>query len=257
MSIYKNIALGLMTAGIIATSTAASAEFSANVAMTTDYRFRGIDQNDENFAIQGGFDYSHKSGFYAGLWASSVDFQIQTVDDASAELDIYAGFGSEFGNGIGWDVGVIRYEYPGADGSLNYDFTELYGGLSYKWFSAKYSHSGNYFADSGSGNYFEVAADIELPQGFGLGLHVGHQSIEDNYMTDSPTFFGVDDYTDWKVALSKELGGFGFELAYVDTNLSKKECFPAAGVPTPGPAALGGGIDWCDSTVIFTVSKEF
>ena len=59
--------------------------------MTTDYRFRGISQNDEDFAIQGGFDYAHDSGFYAGLWASNVDFQIQTVDDASAELDIYAG----------------------------------------------------------------------------------------------------------------------------------------------------------------------
>ena len=158
-----------VVAGAIAAPSVATAEdgFSANVAMTTDYRFRGISQNDKDFAIQGGFDYAHDSGFYAGIWASSVDFQIQTVDDASSEVDLYAGFSGDFGNGLGYDVGVLTYQYPNADSSLDYDFTEVYGKLSYKWTdaletTAQLAYTSDYFGGSDDATYFSVAADYEV-----------------------------------------------------------------------------------------------
>ncbi|TNF92013.1 MAG: hypothetical protein EP297_14285 [Gammaproteobacteria bacterium] len=223
-------------AAALMTSLAAEAEFSANVAMTTDYRFRGISQTDEDFAIQGGFDYAHDSGFYAGVWGSNVDFQVQTVDDASAELDIYGGYGGEFGNGIGYDVGILHYEYPNADSSLDYDFTEVYGSLSYKWFTVSYAHTDDYFGGSGDGDYLNLAADVELDGGWGIGGSVGHQSVEEN------STWGTPDWNDYKLYVSKEIGGFGLEAAYVDTDLSKRDCW---------------GTDWCESTITFTVSKEF
>ena len=37
-----------------------------NVGAVTDYRFRGISQTGFNPAVQGGIDFSHKSGFYLG-----------------------------------------------------------------------------------------------------------------------------------------------------------------------------------------------
>ena len=46
---------------LLMTSLSAQAELSANVAITTDYSFRGISQNDEAMAIQGGFDYAHEN----------------------------------------------------------------------------------------------------------------------------------------------------------------------------------------------------
>ena len=49
-------------------------QISGNVALTTDYRFRGISQSDEELAIQGGFDAEFGPGFYIGTWGSSVDF---------------------------------------------------------------------------------------------------------------------------------------------------------------------------------------
>ena len=62
----------------IATAQAEEAKsphsFSANVTAVSDYVFRGITQTDSHPAIQGGFDYAHASGLYAGLWASNVDF---------------------------------------------------------------------------------------------------------------------------------------------------------------------------------------
>jgi len=60
-------------------------EFSANVALSTDYMYRGGSQTNEQPAISGGFDYAHSSGVYAGLWASNVDFG----DSANIEFDFY------------------------------------------------------------------------------------------------------------------------------------------------------------------------
>ncbi|MBS0309234.1 MAG: hypothetical protein JSS58_09715, partial [Proteobacteria bacterium] len=46
--------------------------FTGNVTVATDYRFRGISQTFKQPTVQGGFDYSHSSGFYLGNWNSNV-----------------------------------------------------------------------------------------------------------------------------------------------------------------------------------------
>ena len=48
-------------------SSSLQAGFSANVAFTNDYIWRGMTQSNGT-AIQGGFDYESESGFYAGIW---------------------------------------------------------------------------------------------------------------------------------------------------------------------------------------------
>ncbi len=106
---------------------------SANVGLFSDYIFRGISFTDEKPAIQGGFDYAHSSGLYAGTWASNLSIDGET----NIEIDIYGGFANEFGeSGIGYDVGMVRYIYPGTNSDQDIDYNEYYGGLSYSYFSA-------------------------------------------------------------------------------------------------------------------------
>lgn len=83
---------GLALIGGLAVSTSLFAEVSANVALTTDYIFRGISQSDEHPAIQVGFDYTHDAGVFAGVWGSTVDFD--DGGQASMELDYYVGYGA-------------------------------------------------------------------------------------------------------------------------------------------------------------------
>ena len=68
--------------------------FTANVGVVSDYLFRGISQTKGAPAIQGGFDYSHSSGLYAGTWLSSVSWYSDTVAGASksVEFDVYGGY---------------------------------------------------------------------------------------------------------------------------------------------------------------------
>ena len=60
------------------------ASVSANVTFATDYIWRGMTQTGGDPAVSGGFDYAADSGFYAGIWGSNVNFNI---DGAGSELD--------------------------------------------------------------------------------------------------------------------------------------------------------------------------
>jgi len=224
----------LMTASPLAISTAAAeVTLSGNVALTTDYVYRGVSQTDSGPAIQGGFDLEHSSGFYAGIWASNLDFG----DDADIEIDYYAGFGGEFSNNIGYDVGVIYYAYPDSDAADagDYDFTEVYGSLSYDFGPAALTgglaFSSDFFGGTDDATYAYVDVDVPLPSDFSLGLHYGDQSIDQG-----------TDYNDWKIGLSKSWNGFDFALDYTDTDLNDRtDC---------------GDANICDDRVIFTVSKS-
>lgn len=126
----------------------ASAQMSSNMALTSNYKFRGQDQDasksaDFKPALQGGFDYAFSSGFYVGNWNSSVNW----LAGNSLEVDVYGGYKRELSPGLAYDVGVVAYAYPGASSA---NTTEVYGGLSYGPVSAKYSQtvSSQYFGGS-------------------------------------------------------------------------------------------------------------
>jgi len=203
----------LLAASTISFQALATEGLSANVAMSSNYLWRGVSQTDNAVAISGGIDYEHQSGFYVGTWTSNVDFG----DDTSAELDLYLGFGGELGQGFGYDVGYIYYAYPDSNqtnSSNEYDFGEIYGSLSYSYFSI----SANYGVNSDDGAklydsalYISADAEFEVAEGLILGLHVGDYSFDNEY--DSA------DYTDYGVSLSKD----GFTLAISDTDMDNHD----------------------------------
>ncbi len=167
-------------------SSAAIAEVSANIGVTSNYIWRGVTQSSDQASVSGGVDYAHDSGLYLGTWTANMS--------AGAELDLYLGFAGEAGP-LGYDVGYIQYMYPNDD---TLDFGEAYVGVSYSLFSTKVSY------DSENKNmYAEVGLDFDLGEGFGVGLHGG------SYDFDAGT-----DYTDYSVSLSKD----DFTLAVSDTS---------------------------------------
>ena len=95
-----------MLAALQAAPAIVSADVSSNVSASSNYLFRGVTQTDGAAAVQGGLDYEHASGFYAGGWGSNVDFG----DGTSYELDLYAGFSGSVEE-LGYDVGYIYWVY--------------------------------------------------------------------------------------------------------------------------------------------------
>lgn len=96
---------------------------TGNVALTSDYRFRGISQTIGKPAIQGGMTVGHSSGLYATVWSSSVEF-----DGTSQEVDLSAGWSGEIASGLTFDGGLLYYAYPGAN--YDSDFFEPYASIS-------------------------------------------------------------------------------------------------------------------------------
>ena len=231
----------LIAAAVATVSLPALAEISGNVALTTDYRFRGWSQTTSDPAVQGGFDYNHDSGFYVGTWGSNVEFA------GSLELDYYAGFANDINDSIGYDVGVIYYDYPGGDlGGVDPEFWEVYGGLSGDLgpvsLSGTISYSDDYFGETGKAWYYDLGASYGLPYDISLNAHFGYQTIDDGSIKDDGFFSSdEDDYKDWSIGVTKTMWDLDFDLSYIDTNLSDSDCF---------------GNNVCDSTVVFSISKS-
>lgn len=140
----------LSVALVAALPLLASAQLTGNVSLTTNYKFRGQDQDASRVkavkpAIQGGFDYSFgESGWYVGNWNSSVDW----LPGNSIEMDFYGGYKFKAGD-VDLDLGALTYAYPG--NSVG-NTTELYGAATYGPLTAKYSHtiSKDYFGWAGA-----------------------------------------------------------------------------------------------------------
>lgn len=211
---------GAFAAPAFADDAAASPHtVTANVALTSDYIFRGISQSQHKPAIQGGFDYSHSSGLYAGTWASNVDW-VTSKDNNSMEWDFYGGFRGGFADDFSYDVGLLNYYYPGDfNGSADTpDTTEVYASIGWKFISLKYNYSvskhifawaGTNGEDTRGSGYLDLSANYDLGGGWGVNAHVGHQTIRHN--SDAS-------YTDWKLGATKDVGFGVVGLAYTDTN---------------------------------------
>ncbi len=209
--------------------------FSANIGFVSDYAYRGISQTNERAAVQGGFDYAHDSGFYAGVWGTNISWLADANDDVSSslEVDFYAGYAKEFGD-FGVDVGLLQYVYPGSypHGFNDPNTLEGYVGLSWKFVSFKYSQSfTDLFGteDSKGSQYLDLSASYEIIDGLSLDAHYGRQRIT------GP----AKSYADWKVGATYNFKGFDIGLHYVDTDMKDKDDFDA------------------DARYILSVSKSF
>lgn len=229
---------------------------TGNMAITTDYRFRGISQTfGEGFfvvgpAIQGGIDYSHSSGLYLGNWNSNVSGN-QYPNGASIEMDFYGGWKYAWGD-FGLDVGAIYYAYPGGtelsgvntSGASTFTTVknfEAYVGGSWKWFSAKYFYS---FTD-----YFGLSQDVVTqlcnptksgctklgPNGDTEGTQYltgafNYEVVPKLTLTATVGYTWVGhynklDYFDYKVGLTYDLAGWLLGASIIGTDANKNYWF--------------------------------
>ncbi len=228
-------------------------ELSANVALTSDYVFRGFSQSGEHAAIQGGFDATYGM-LYTGVWASSLDFGGNAAGNiADIELDIYAGITPSFGP-IDLDLGVIAYFYPDAnDTGAELDFVEFKGGATVKpvdgvSLGGTVYYSPEYTGKAGEVWTLEGKVEVELPK---LGpvsptfsALVGTTIGEDNN-ANFAIAFNDNDYVYWNVGVALAYDKFSVDLRYWDTDVSN-----AGGFCT-------GQVFQCDSRFAATISASF
>jgi len=179
-SVMKGMVAGLA----LAASAPVFASQSANVALTSDYLFRGVTQTANAAALQGGYDYDFENGFAVGVWGSNVS--------AGLEYDLYGSYSGTSGD-FGYSVSYFMYNYT--DASFGPNATEPAVGVSYKDASLTYYIGDGY-------NYMDLGYGTDV-SGVGLSLHYG-----------STTASGTALATDYSLGASKTFGGYDVGLTY-------------------------------------------
>lgn len=212
-----------------------------NLGATTDYRYRGISQTRLKPTVQGGIDFSHKSGVYLGAWGSGIKWIKDGGGDASVELDLYGGYKATVG-AIGYDLGVLTYQYPSNKLNPSANTTELYGAATLGPATLKYSHSVSNlfgFANSKNSGYLDLSASFDLGDGWSLAPHVGRQRVAHNSLYS---------YTDYSLAVNKDIDGLVLSATLVGTDADQ------AAYTT---SAAAGGKFLGKSGLLLSVKKNF
>ena len=183
----------LLTAGA---ASAQNADVSFNANLTSDYVFRGFSQTDTNPAFQLGADLT-AGAFYAGAWASNVDFG----DDTKAEFDIYGGVRGETA-GYEWDLGLVGYDYLEIKAAASRAIGPATLGLAVYY-------SPDFFGVDEAATYVELNGEWAVTEKVSLSGAVGEQYLD-----------VTDDYATWNLGVGYALTDVvGVDLRYHDTNV--------------------------------------
>jgi hypothetical protein len=247
---------------------------SGSATLTSDYRFRGVSQSDEGFAVQGGFTVAHSSGLYVGAWGSNLAGW-GTFGGPNLELDLIAGYKFPVGQGT-LDAGLTWYMYPG--GAAVTDFAELYvklsgavgpvsltAGVAY---APQQEALGNVFFNGAraaaglpndpgdkednlylSGDAVYAIADTPVSLKAHIGYSDGNPGLGPNGTSVAPT--GA--YFDWLLGIDvTPIEHLTLSAAYVDTDISRA----GSAYLLPNFSALNGD-QIADAAVVFSITAAF
>lgn len=222
-----------------------TSRWTGSAGIVSNYRFRGISQTDRHGAVQAGVEFDVAGGGYVGGWGSNVSWLSDASTPAApissrVELDLYAGWRGRFGGDGSWDIGVIRYQYPGSypAGFISPHTTEGYAALGWRGLTLKYSHAlTSLFGVAGStgSRYLELAWSRELAPNWQFDAHLGRQQVQ---------HLSAAAYTDWKLGVTRRFGhGWSAALGYVDSSASRAIYTNARGHYLGGATAVLG-VGW-------------
>lgn len=218
-----------------------SDNLSGHIGVYSRYVGRGRVQSDDSPALQGSINYNHKltddTRLFFGVWGSNAD--LNDGNQAEVEFDLSAGISHTIDK-LTLQAAFIRYIYPGAADSLDYDYNEIFGAIEYDFgvFSTglHVKYSPEFFGSSGEAVYYRAHVSVPLPHDFSTDFYLGRQEV------DRWNEFGFRDYNHWSVALNYDVQeDLRLSVEYKDTDISTNAC----------PQ------DWCDSLVVFGITKTF
>lgn len=180
---------------------------SANFTLASDYILDGVSQTDSSPATQGGVDYAHSSGAYAGIWASNVDFG----DAAREEIDYYVGFSNQISEALGYNTAVYYYQYTNVEHATDYNYFELLFGVSVgDDTGVDFYYSDDEDVWGAPATRVHLWHDVDLGNDYGLGFTFGYDGVENS----------TDDNFFWRVGVSKAIDIWTVAVDYWDTSTS-------------------------------------
>lgn len=214
---------------VLCTSASADSSWSFTLTGASNYLFNGVSQTDKNPALQPGLTWDAGNGFYAGSWASNVDFG----EGTKLEWDAYIGYYTELANGLGIDAGFAQYTYHGMGDSSKLNFPELYLKLAHSGVNLNLWYSYDYFGFGGGHYVIMLSKTVTINDNWSLLIGIDRSTSTD---TDKYNWEGDSSFEHWQLMLQTQYQGLDIAFGYHDTNLKQR---------------------WGDAALLLTVSKTF
>lgn len=195
---------------------------------------QGLVKPSSSGSFHGGLDLSHDSGWYAGQWAPSMGLS----PSSKLEVDSYLGFKQPFDQTLGYELGMIHYNYPQL---RTQDSQEFYGGLTLLG-----SRFGAAFSNDPDKRNSTLFADLGGNVPFGIGVSVKYTTHQLNNGVSIADGGYVAGFNDWSIKLSRPWLGIDLNLIYSDSNLSGNDC-----------SAYSGHNPQCDGLLTFKAERAF
>lgn len=187
----------------------------SHVTLTSDYRYQGVSSSDGHAAVQGVVHHFRPDGWYAGLFASTVDYNDYGT---SYELDFYGGKTLKLDPKTDLKLQALVTVFPdNTTPGPTYDFVQ--GGVSLIRRQGPLTLTGlvTYVPDGAydAGRIWrgEGEAVLALNKRVSLKALVGHQAA---VRRPDRTYWSLGGEARWKHLI--------LEVRYQDTNLSKRQC---------------------------------
>ncbi len=193
------------------------AQLSASASAVTDYRFRGISQSDRRPALQGSVAFDHPAGFFAGLFASTVDYG--AAFNARIEAFVQAGYARRVDADLSWELGAGHYSYYGPGGTSFRNYAEGFVGVTWRTLNARVSYAPDYFNGGTPATYVEVNSSHALSERTALFAHIGM-----TYLAGSSSTAPSRSRVDTRFGVSVDLQVVSLELSAVATDIPGDEC---------------------------------
>lgn len=201
----------------LALSPVAGADLTGNINVVSKYVLRGITNGtgygteNNGSAVQGGFDYSHASGLYAGYWGSNLSYVATQNGNifTGFESDLYAGYKGKAGP-MSFGAGVIYYAYTAVENSDAPEIT-LTAGMGNLSLLVNYLTKDVIWGNKGD-TYFNLGYSQPLPSDFTLAANAMYYMYKKDgrFITDtSPSTAEKSAFRGLSVGLSHPLGKTG------------------------------------------------
>lgn len=187
-----------------------AADVSAYAALTTDYVFRGVTYSDGDPAAQLGVDVSFTSGIYAGVWGSTIDIDSPPFSKRDREVTYYLGYSHDLTRDWTIAVNAVAYTYPGASGTVDYDYEEYGVSFNYRdrvWY--EYAYSPDVYNSSSETHNYRLHVEWQLPAALVGSAGVGYYDV--SRLSD-------DSYAYWEAGVTRSFGRVDVDLRYHDTS---------------------------------------
>ena len=208
----------------------AQAQTSFAAGLVTDYRVRGMSFSEDGAVPQLSANFDGASGLYAGALLTRASLRYTEMDGQALA---YAGYARRFGEALAWEVGASasRYRHAG-----NYDYHELYAGLSAERLGVRLYYAPRYFGIDGRSAYLEANGSYPLCDWLDL---VGHAGYVYALARESRWLYRPAPRTDLRLGLSATSGPWALQLSWVGV---RRDSGLYPGAPQPHPRTLLAGV---------------